>query len=220
METDRLQIRTLALCLGAVIAVEVLWRAGLGVILGHPMMTLGAVRLLQAGLIILIVFIRQKRLASIGLSLKGLPPGIKKGCIWSAGFGLLVLLGGVLVYVMGINPLSLIHTPLPADPGHVLPFFIVGGLIGPLTEEIFFRGILYGFFRRWGALTAILLSTLVFILAHPVFPSIPIPQVVGGLLFALAYEVEKNLMAPITIHSLGNMAIFGLSFISQRGWVP
>jgi len=220
METDRLQIRTLALCLGAVIAVEVLWRAGLGVILGHPMMTLGAVRLLQAGLIILIVFIRQKRLASIGLSLKGLPPGIKKGCIWSAGFGLLVLLGGVLVYVMGINPLSLIHTPLPADPGHVLPFFIVGGLIGPLTEEIFFRGILYSFFRRWGALTAILLSTLVFILAHPVFPSIPIPQVVGGLLFALAYEVEKNLMAPITIHSLGNMAIFGLSFISQRGWVP
>jgi len=220
METDRLQIRTLALCLGAVIAVEVLWRAGLGVILGHPMMTLGAVRLLQAGLIILIVFIRQKRLASIGLSLKGLPPGIKKGCIWSAGFGLLVLLGGVLVYVMGINPLSLIHTPLPADPGHVLPFFIVGGLIGPLTEEIFFRGILYGFFRRWGALTAILLSTLVFILAHPVFPSIPIPQVVGGLLFALAYEVEKNLMAPITIHSLGNMAIFGLSFISQRGGVP
>lgn len=220
METDRLQIRTLAPCLGAVIAVEVLWRAGLGVILGHPMMTLGAVRLLQAGLIILIVFIRQKRLASIGLSLKGLPPGIKKGCIWSAGFGLLVLLGGVLVYVMGINPLSLIHTPLPADPGHVLPFFIVGGLIGPLTEEIFFRGILYGFFRRWGALTAILLSTLVFVLAHPVFPSIPIPQVVGGLLFALAYEVEKNLMAPITIHSLGNMAIFGLSFISQRGWVP
>ncbi len=220
METDRLQIRTLALCLGAVIAVEVLWRAGLGVILGHPMMTLGAVRLLQAGLIILIVFIRQKRLASIGLSLKGLPPGIKKGCIWSAGFGLLVLLGGVLVYVMGINSLSLIHTPLPADPGHVLPFFILGGLIGPLTEEIFFRGILYGFFRRWGALTAILLSTFVFILAHPVFPSIPIPQVVGGLLFALAYEVEKNLMAPITIHSLGNMAIFGLSFISQRGWVP
>jgi len=213
METARIQMKTLALCLGAVVAVEAGTSLGLQGKSSHPMVVLGAVRLLQAGLIILIVWIREKRLTPIGLSLKGLPPGIKKGCIWSAGFGLLVLLGGVLVYVMGVDPLSLIHTPLPADPGHTLLFFIVGGLIAPITEEIFFRGVLYGFLRRWGALTAILLSTLAFVLAHPVFPTIPITQVVGGLLFALAYEVEKNLMVPITIHALGNTAIFGLSLI-------
>jgi uncharacterized protein len=213
METDRLQVRTLALCLGAVIAVEAVTRLGLQGKTSHPMVVLGAVRLLQAGLIILIVFIRQKRLASIGLSLKGLLPGIKKGCIWSVGFGLVVLLGGVLLFVMGINPLSLIHTPVPADPGHILLLFIVGGLIAPITEEIFFRGVLYGYFRRWGALTAILLSTLAFVLAHPVFPAIPITQIVGGFLFALAYEVEKNLVVPITLHSLGNMAIFAISLV-------
>jgi len=30
----------------------------------------------------------------------------------------------------------------------------------------------------------------------------------------VAYEVEGSLMAPITIHALGNMAIFTLSWIS------
>jgi membrane protease YdiL (CAAX protease family) len=34
---------------------------------------------------------------------------------------------------------------------------------------------------------------------------------VGGIVFAIAYEKEKNLMVPITIHCLGNLAIFSLS---------
>ena len=50
-------------------------------------------------------------------------------------------------------------------------------------------------------------------LAHPFYPAIPVTQVVGGLLFAVAYEVEKNLMVPITIHILGNMALFTLSLV-------
>jgi hypothetical protein len=38
-----------------------------------------------------------------------------------------------------------------------------------------------------------------------------VTQVVGGILFAAAYEIEKNLVVPITIHCLGNLAIFALS---------
>ncbi|MBW1779169.1 MAG: CPBP family intramembrane metalloprotease [Deltaproteobacteria bacterium] len=213
MEKGKIKIKTLLLCLGVVIFVEVLFRAVPWPVVRHPMTLLGAVRLMEAGLVIITVLIREKGLHAIGLSLKGVFPGIKRGCIWSAGFGFLVLLGGVLAYLMGIHPLTLIGTPLPADSGRILLFFMVGGLIGPITEEIFFRGVLYGFFRRWGALPAILLSTLAFVLVHPVFPAIPITQVVGGLLFAVAYEVEKNLMAPITIHCLGNMAIFAVSLV-------
>jgi hypothetical protein len=43
--------------------------------------------------------------------------------------------------------------------------------------------------------------------------NIPIPQIVGGLLFALSYEVEKNLMVPIIIHMSGNLAIFSLPYL-------
>jgi len=211
MEAARIQVRTLLLCLGAVIAVEAGARLGIPGKTSDPMMVLGAMRLLQAGLILMIVWIREKGLASLGLSWKGLVSGIGKGVIWSAGFGLIVLLAGVLLYVLGIHALSLIHTPVPANSAHILLFFLVGGIIAPVTEEMLFRGVLYGFLRRWGAVAAILLSTLAFVLAHPVFPAIPITQAVGGLLFAVAYEVEKNLMAPITIHVLGNMAIFAIS---------
>jgi uncharacterized protein len=213
METDRIQIKTLALCIGVVIAVETAARLGIQGENSHPMMVLGAIRLFQAALIVMIVWIREKGLASVGLSWKGLVPGLGKGAIWSAGFGLIVLLAGVLLYALGIHPLSFIHTPLPANSAHIPLFFVVGGIIAPVTEEMLFRGVLYGFFRRWGAVAAILLSTLAFVLAHPVFPAIPITQIVGGLLFALAYEVEKNLMAPITLHALGNMVIFALSLL-------
>jgi membrane protease YdiL (CAAX protease family) len=37
---------------------------------------------------------------------------------------------------------------------------------------------------------------------------------VGGIVFAIAYEKEKSLMVPVTIHCLGNMAIFSLTFFS------
>ena len=35
----------------------------------------------------------------------------------------------------------------------------------------------------------------------------------GATGFELAYEVEKNLVVPVTIHVSGNMAIFALSLI-------
>jgi len=51
------------------------------------------------------------------------------------------------------------------------------------------------------------------VLAHPIFPGIPLPQVVVGIVFAVAYEIEGSLMVPITIHVLGNLAIFTLSMM-------
>jgi hypothetical protein len=89
-------------------------------------------------------------------------------------------------------------------------FFVVGGLIAPVAEEIFFRGIVYGFLRRWGFAVALIGSTLLFAWVHP-GAGVPITQIIGGLVFAAAYEIEGNLAVPITIHVLGNTAIFGLS---------
>lgn len=215
IEADKIQIKTLAICLAAVIAVEAVLRAGLRPETLHSMIFLGAVRLLDAGMIVMIVLIRERGLSAIGLSLTKTLPGLKRGLIWSAGFGLIAFLGFALIFAIGLNPLTLIHTHLPAKPGDILLFFIVGGFIGPVAEEVFFRGVLYGFCRRWGAPAAIILSTIAFVLAHPIFPAIPVTQMVGGILFAVAYEVEKNLIVPITIHALGNMAIFALSLVGS-----
>jgi membrane protease YdiL (CAAX protease family) len=72
--------------------------------------------------------------------------------------------------------------------------------------------LIYGYLRRWGIWTALALSTIVFTLLHPGAAGAPIPQIVGGLVFAAAYEIEKKLLVPITIHILGNLALFSLPY--------
>ena len=109
--------------------------------------------------------------------------------------------------------MSLFQVQLPDDSRSLVAFFLTGALVAPLAEEIFFRGILYGFFRRWGISVAIISSTLLFVLSHTSSNTLPVTQLIGGILFAVSYEVEKNLLVPITIHTLGNLAIFTLAAV-------
>jgi len=178
---------------------------------GDPSLLLGTIRVLEIISIILLFYFHSKDIAALGLSRARLVFGLKRGLIWSIVFGILVidLFGGL--YLININPFEWIRMSLPGRISDLLIFFLIGGLIGPVAEEIFFRGVLYGFFRRWGIITALLLSTLIFIVAHIQFNPLPLPQAIGGIIFALAYELEKNLYTPIFIHVLGNLAIFCLS---------
>ncbi|MGW8223905.1 MAG: CPBP family intramembrane glutamic endopeptidase [Syntrophobacteria bacterium] len=214
MEAKEIQIKTLFFCLAAVIAVEL----GTWVVTSksgyHPMLILAGARLLQILLIILIVLTWGKGLPSIGMAQSEIFSGLKKGLLWSAGFGALGSIACVGLFAASINPLTLIKARLPTQTGDLVLFFIVGGMVGPVAEEVFFRGILYGFLRRWGVIVALILSTLIFVLCHPISHGIPVTRLVGGLLFAVAYEIGGNLIVPITIHALGNLAIFTLSLMS------
>ena len=213
MEAKEIQIKTLFLCLAAVLAVELGTRVVTSTPIYHPMLILGEARLLQILLIILIVSTGGKGLSSIGLARSEMVSGLKKGLILSAGFVVVTFLASVGLLAAGINPLTLIRTNLPTNPREITIFFVIGGLVGPIAEEVFFRGVLYGFLRRWGVTVALVLSTLIFVLSHAIVHGVPITQAVGGILFALAYEVEGCLIVPITIHCLGNLAIFTLSLI-------
>ena len=177
------------------------------------MITLGIARLFEIILISGIFLVWGKGLPSIGLARSKMFSGFKKGLIWSAGFGVLALFAFLSLFLLGIDPLALIRTSLPTKQADILLFFLIGGIVAPLAEEVFFRGVLYGFFRRWGVVVALVLSTLVFILAHPTGHGLPVTQMVGGLLFAIAYEIEGSLLVPITIHALGNISIFTLSLL-------
>jgi hypothetical protein len=213
MEAKEIQIRTLLLCFAAVLAVEL----GTWVVTSkspyHPMVILATARLLQILLIILIVVTWGKGLPSIGLARSDMVSGLKKGLLWSAGFGALASIACVGLFAASINPLTLIKARLPTQTSDLILVFIVGGMVGPVAEEFFFRGVLYGFLRRWGVIVALILSTLVFVFCHPISHGIPVTRLVGGLLFALAYEFGGSLIVPITIHSLGNLSIFTISLL-------
>ena len=213
MEAKKIQLKTLFLCLVAVIAVEVATWVVASKSALHPMLILAGARLLQILLIVLITTMWGKGLSSMGLARSGLVSGLKKGLLWSAGFGAIASLISIGLFAAGINPLTLIRIQLPRQTVDLVLLFIVGGIVGPVAEELFFRGILYGFLRRWGVIVALILSTLIFVLCHPISHGIPVTRLVGGLLFAAAYEIGGSLIVPITIHGLGNLAMFTLSLM-------
>jgi uncharacterized protein len=197
---------------GIIVAVE-----GLAAVLvtktDFPMVALGGVRLLETVLILMIVAVRGHGLFCLGLAYHQIWDGLKKGLVWSALFGLSAGLVGVILYAAHISPTQLIKTPLPKDNWALVWFFVVGGLVAPVAEEIFFRGIIYGFLRRWGVIVALAGTTAFFVAAHSIGSGIPITQIVGGIVFALAYEKGGSLMVPMTIHVLGNLALFSLSLV-------
>ena len=213
MEANKIKITTVIISILVIIAIEIMVRLVVRQNLITPLMGLGLARLAEIIFLLILVNMREKGLSAIELNFADIFKGLKKGFIWAVMFGAAagVILG--IIYLAGINAPALFQMQLPDKSMNLIIFFILGGFFAPLAEEIFFRGILYGFFRRWGISTAIIISTLLFVLPHTSGHTLPITQIIGGILFAVSYEVEKNLLVPITIHSLGNLAIFTIAAV-------
>lgn len=173
---------------------------------------IGLARAADLALIALSMRICRLGRGEIYLPAGSLAGGLRRGLLWSAAFGAAAALGVAAALLFGLEPLRLIRPPAAARGPEAVLFFAVGGVIGPLAEEVFFRGLLYRSLRPRGAPAAILGTTLLFALLHPAAAGIPVTQLIGGLLFAAAVEVEKNLIVPATIHVLGNLAIFALAY--------
>jgi len=214
MEAKKITLKTVAISIAAVLMTEVLFRPAIAALFVSPLPVIGITRMAEIILLILIVVQFEKSTGAIGLTPGEMFSGFKKGLIWSACFGIAAIVLFVLLYLAGINALRMLYSPLPHPKLIVLLYLLVGGVIGPFAEEIFFRGILYRFFRQWGVYTAVALSTLLFVLPHLTGGNIPFTQIVGGVVFAIAYEREQSLLVPITIHCLGNLAIFSTGLLA------
>ena len=211
MESDRIELKVLAWSAAVILVVEGLWTTTFFLSLGPHLAVVGLARLMEILGLLLVVYTWGHGPGDLGLAGSGLKPGLKTGLLWSAVFGLCALVGLVGLTALGLPPARILGGHVPADFSKLALLMLVGGLVAPVAEEIFFRGVLFGYLRRWGAPLGLIVSTLVFVLAHGHMPGPPpIPQAVGGLVFGLAYEKTGQLMVPITIHVLGNLAIFTL----------
>jgi membrane protease YdiL (CAAX protease family) len=86
-------------------------------------------------------------------------------------------------------------------------------VVAPLAEEIIFRGYIYGVMRRYGGKwVGMVLSSLIFALAHFHIPSIP-GLFVLAVALVFVYEKTGSLWATMAIHSAFNsLSILGLIF--------
>lgn len=107
---------------------------------------------------------------------------------------------------------DLLLDALAASPVQLVALGAVVIVAVPVTEEIFFRRILFGLLRPLGAWRAILLTSLVFSLVHGFLLGVP-ALFLMGLGFQLVYLLRRNLAAAILTHGLVNLcALVGTFF--------
>jgi membrane protease YdiL (CAAX protease family) len=83
-------------------------------------------------------------------------------------------------------------------------------VVGPIGEELLFRGLIYRQLRqRFGIATALWVSSLLFAVMHVAPTQLP-QYLVLGMGFALAYEWAGSLWASIILHGLWNLGTFVL----------
>ena len=140
-------------------------------------------------------------------------------------------LGLAASYVLGVVP----H--FPAAPGHHWGPFVqaasaggwsqhlwagLGILIAPPSEEFVFRGVLFtGFLKRWSALTAGALVTLLFLLGHltEVWGYAPalVATIVLGVATLFARILTNSLAPAVALHAAYNLLLVVTSYVGTRG---
>ncbi len=97
-----------------------------------------------------------------------------------------------------------------------IPIILLAVVVAPVTEELAFRGYLYGVMKRYiGAVPALVLSGILFALIHLNLPSF-FPLLVLASVFALAYELSGSLLVPMTMHALFNSLSLILVLVGQK----
>jgi membrane protease YdiL (CAAX protease family) len=86
-----------------------------------------------------------------------------------------------------------------------LLWLVLTGSLGPIVEELLFRGLLFRAWEaRWGWFPAMIATSLMFALFH----GAAVPAFLGSLVFVAVYMRTGSLWAPIVVHAVGNIALW------------
>ncbi|MBX6315244.1 MAG: CPBP family intramembrane metalloprotease [Isosphaeraceae bacterium] len=119
-----------------------------------------------------------------------------------------------------VNPQVASLAPALDSPVMALILALTVVVLVPLGEELFFRGILYGWLRRrWGVATAGLLSAVAFGLVH-IDPAVIMGTIVLGLVAALAYEASGSLWTAVLVHATNNGVALAVMYALLTGKGP
>lgn len=130
-----------------------------------------------------------------------------------------VLVAVLLVWV------GLAHGPPPHNPlegtaragnwAVIVVFTLVAATVAPITEEVFFRGMVYnGLRQRLHPLWAAILQGVAFGLLHTYGYVHAAMVALLGFGLAVLYEWRRTLLAPIFVHALQNTAVGALAILA------
>jgi membrane protease YdiL (CAAX protease family) len=114
----------------------------------------------------------------------------------------------------GVRSQGLSPDPFPGGARATLSLvgmIFATALLGPLGEEIYFRGLLCGRLLAYGRLAGVLGSGLLFAAAHLEADAFPVLALIGITLGAL-YVVTGSILPGVAFHVLNNAAALAVAF--------
>lgn len=140
-----------------------------------------------------IVFMHERTLSTIGLSLSGIRRSVFIGLL--AGLG-------ECVFFNNLNICGEMASVSDIAAGEII-------LMAPLFEEVFFRGFLYRYFRlkKWSQFKSIVVSSLIWTLLHEYSFNILFFLFFSGILIGYVRVKTKSLAGPMVMHFLWNFMV-------------
>ncbi|MGI5854080.1 MAG: CPBP family intramembrane glutamic endopeptidase [Bacillota bacterium] len=134
-----------------------------------------------------------------------------------AVFGLIQLVGWLFAIEYGSGSAnSLLAGAIQSkQPFYALPALILAsGILAPLSEELFFRGVLCtGLSNSYGSTIGIMVSSAIFTVLHGDFSLAALLIFFAGTVFALLYQKSGSLLVPIIAHGVHNILTTLAAFI-------
>ena len=123
---------------------------------------------------------------------------------------LLAFLSQALSYEPPPQPVVEIYLRQSAKK-YLIFFTLFVAIVGPLIEEVFFRGFAYKAFRtRFGVRSAMIVTALLFAFLHMNLVSF-LPIFILGLCLAYLYETTGSLVPSMTLHMIHNLVMVGMT---------
>jgi membrane protease YdiL (CAAX protease family) len=144
------------------------------------------------------------------------------GCGLLIAAYIFIILHNLLLMALGVDTQGEEILKLFSELKSPVWFFLVGVVIAPIVEEIFFRGFLFqGFRQRYGWVAAMLISSFIFAAAH-LDPVAFIPTFILGAVMAYVYHRSNSVWPGIILHFLVNAFAMcaALAAVQLQDYIP
>lgn len=165
----------------------------------------------------------KEKLTSVGLSLKNFAKNVFYGIT-----GYIATVPLLIAALVAITFLIKITGYVPEQQPVVELFFkekntafliysgIFASVVGPIIEELFFRGFMYPAFKKYiGVFWSMVITAAIFASLHTNVVGF-VPIMILGILLAYLYEKTGTLVAPAAVHMIHNLSMVFLVFLIKQ----
>jgi len=137
METkETINLKTVVLIVFFLIVIELLLSHVLQGLINKTIIIIGLIRISQVISVLLILYMRNDTGLFSGFKKDDVFHGLKRGLVWSFGFGVCVIIAGICLYVSGADPFQMFRANPSTKLQDVLLLYGVGSLIAPIADFI------------------------------------------------------------------------------------